>query len=85
MHALCSGSPLTLASLKGLVEVYVARNDERIKELVAERRPGRPKQPELLDLEDKRRMDDKEFESGMGTFTCSHLPRMAGDLSWVNI
>jgi translation machinery-associated protein 16 len=66
MHSLSSGSPLTLASLKGLIEVYIARNDERIQELIAERRPGRPKQPELLDLEEKRRMDEKEFESGMG-------------------
>ena len=74
MHALSSASPLTLASLKALVEVYVARNDARIAELIADRRPGRPKQPELLDLEDKRRMDEKEYESGMGMSYPSTLP-----------
>lgn len=73
MHALSSGSPLTLASLKALVEVYIARNDARIEKLIADRRPGRPKQPELLDLEEKRRVDSKEFDSGMGTSTLPHL------------
>jgi hypothetical protein len=46
--------------------VYIARNDTRIEELTAERRPGRPKEKELLELEDLRKREAKEFETGFG-------------------
>lgn len=66
MHALTSPLPLTLASLKALVEIYLERNDLRIAELEGERRPGRPKAKELIELEERRAAESKEYETGFG-------------------
>lgn len=73
MHAIDSPSPLTLASLKAVIEVYIGRNDARIEELTAERRAGRPKTTELLDLEERRRLDMTEFETGIGKLHRFHF------------
>ena len=67
LHALSSAQPLTLASLKALIaEVFITRNDPRIQELAAERRPGRPKTTEHLEMEELRRREQTEFETGFG-------------------
>lgn len=69
MHSLSSPNPLTLSSLKALItEVYLKRHDPRIEELTRERRPGRPKPKELLDLEEVKRRETGEYETGMGGF-----------------
>jgi len=68
-HALSSHLPLSLPSLRALIsEVYLKRNDERIEELVAERRAGRPKSKELLDMEEVKRQEMAEWETGLGRF-----------------
>lgn len=67
MHALEGPEPLTLAELRVLVtDSFIARNDERIAELNAERRAGRPKGKELLELEEVRRVESAEWETGFG-------------------
>ncbi|BEI81315.1 hypothetical protein CcaverHIS002_0204750 [Cutaneotrichosporon cavernicola] len=65
MHTLEGPEGLTLAQLRALVtDVFLARNDERIEELMSERRAGRPKATELVDLEELRRVENAEWESG---------------------
>lgn len=67
IHSLSSPNPLTLPSLKALItEVYLKRHDPRIEELIRERRPGRPKPKELLDLEEVKKREAGEYETGMG-------------------
>lgn len=48
--------------------MYLKRHDPRIEELTRERRPGRPKPKELLDLEEVKRRETGEYETGMGGF-----------------
>ncbi|RXK41655.1 hypothetical protein M231_01155 [Tremella mesenterica] len=68
LHSLSSASPLSLPSLRALiVDVYLARNDARLHELEAERRPGRPKLKELVDLEEIKRVEWAEWETGFAT------------------
>lgn len=50
------------------MEIYINRHDERISELLTARRPGRPKEKELLELEEAKRRDGKEWETGFGKF-----------------
>lgn len=70
IHSLSSPNPLTLPSLKALItEVYLKRHDPRIEELTRERRPGRPKPKELLDLEEVKKRETGEYETGMGGFS----------------
>ncbi|KLT44193.1 hypothetical protein CC85DRAFT_234130, partial [Cutaneotrichosporon oleaginosum] len=65
MHSLESPDALTLPQLCALItDTFIARNDERIAELNAERRPGRPKVKELLELEELRRVESAEWETG---------------------
>jgi translation machinery-associated protein 16 len=65
-----SAHPLSLPSLHALIAtVYLARHDDRIAELENERRPGRPKAKELLELEDVRKRERSEYETGIGQFT----------------
>lgn len=67
LHALSSSQALSLPSLKALIaEVFITRNDPRIEELTAERRAGRPKTTEHLELEELRRREQTEFETGFG-------------------
>lgn len=73
LHSLTSPHPLSLASLRALIStVYLTRHDDRIKELDGERRAGRPKAKEQLELEDVRKREWAEYETGMGM---SHLLR----------
>jgi translation machinery-associated protein 16 len=58
--------------LKALIDLYISRNDSRIDELTSARRPGRPKEKELLDLEEVRRRELKEFDTGFGESLSSH-------------
>ncbi|TYJ51983.1 hypothetical protein B9479_007428 [Cryptococcus floricola] len=75
LHSLSSPNPLTLESFRALVsEVYLKRNDPRIDELLAERRAGRPKQKELLELEEFRRRERSEWDSGMELPDMTHGP-----------
>jgi translation machinery-associated protein 16 len=53
-------------------EVYLTRHDDRIAELTAERRAGRPKDKELLDLEELRRKEWAEWETGIGESAAYH-------------
>lgn len=67
MHSLESPEALTLPQLRTMVtDQFIARNDERIAELNAERRPGRPKAKELLELEEIKRVESAEWETGFG-------------------
>lgn len=69
MHSLESPDALTLEQLRTMVrDVFIGRNDERIAELNAERRPGRPKVKELVDLEEVRRIELAEWETGFGEY-----------------
>jgi translation machinery-associated protein 16 len=68
MHAITSPYPLTLASLKVLVQIYIDRDELRMEELEADRRPGRPKPKELLELETRKSIETKEFETGFGEY-----------------
>ncbi|TXT13432.1 hypothetical protein VHUM_00799 [Vanrija humicola] len=65
LHSLSGPAPLSLPSLRALIsDVFLTRNDDRIAELTAERRPGRPKDKELLELEELRRVEHAEWETG---------------------
>ncbi|GMK57254.1 hypothetical protein CspeluHIS016_0400880 [Cutaneotrichosporon spelunceum] len=65
MHALEGPEAITLPQLRALItDAFIARNDERIEELTLERRAGRPKAKELLELEEVRRVENAEWESG---------------------
>lgn len=66
MHALTSPYPLTLTELKEYVEIFLSRDDIRMEELEADRRPGRPKSKEYLELESRKNAETKEFETGFG-------------------
>lgn len=85
LHSISSPNPLTLDSLKAIIEVYIDRDLPRLEELVAERRPGRPKTKEQLDLEERRRIETKEYEDGIGECDCEAMERetslvcLAGD------
>ncbi|WWD04720.1 hypothetical protein V865_002791 [Kwoniella europaea PYCC6329] len=75
LHSLSSPHPLSLASLKALItEVYLARFDSRIEELNAERRAGRPKPKELLELEEIKKREKNDYESGMEVPDLTHAP-----------
>ncbi|KAL1408379.1 translation machinery-associated protein 16 [Vanrija albida] len=65
LHSLSGPGALSLTSLRALIsDVFLTRNDDRIAELTAERRPGRPKDKELLELEELRRREHAEWETG---------------------
>lgn len=82
LYSLSSPHPLSLASLKALIsDVFITRNDVRIEELAAERRAGRPKIKEQLEMEEMKRREQAEYETGFGAFVpplylflSSHLP-----------
>ncbi|ORY31416.1 hypothetical protein BCR39DRAFT_450231, partial [Naematelia encephala] len=74
-NSLSSPHPLTVPSLKALVAlVYLTRYDTRIEELVAERRPGRPKAKELSELEEVKARETKEYETGLEVPDLTHPP-----------
>ncbi|WWC88820.1 uncharacterized protein L201_003733 [Kwoniella dendrophila CBS 6074] len=85
LHSLSSPHPLSIESLKALIsEVYLARFDQRIEELISERRPGRPKPKELLELEEIKKRETKEFETGMEVPDLTHSPTCRLLYSWLN-
>ncbi|KIR60280.1 hypothetical protein I312_105550 [Cryptococcus bacillisporus CA1280] len=85
IHSLSSPNPLTLSSLKALItEVYLKRHDPRIEELTRERRPGRPKPKELLDLEEVKRRETGEYETGMEVPDLTHPPTTLLIHSWLS-
>lgn len=62
-----SPEPLTLPQLRGLItDVYLARLDDEVNQLVAERRAGRPKSKDLVDLEEIKRREAAEWVTGFG-------------------
>lgn len=72
LWALSSGHPQSVESIKELItDVYLARFDERINELQAERRPGRPKAKEQSELEEKKKEEEAEYETGLGKLASS--------------
>ncbi|OWZ61006.1 translation machinery-associated protein 16 [Cryptococcus neoformans Bt85] len=85
IHSLSSPNPLTLPSLKALItEVYLKRHDPRIEELTRERRPGRPKPKELLDLEEVKKRETGEYETGMEVPDLTHPPTTLLIHSWLS-
>ena len=74
MHSLSSSSALTLDSLRALIhDVYLTRFDARIAELRGQRRDGRPKGKELGELEEVRRREWTEWETGLGEWAVCSL------------
>lgn len=56
--------PLEKEKIQALVQDYLARGDEELEKLKAERRTGRPASTRQTLLEQQRKMEEKEFESG---------------------
>lgn len=56
--------PLETEKIQALVQEYLERGDEELEELKAERRTGRPASTRQTLLEQQRKMDEKEYESG---------------------
>lgn len=56
--------PLALDEIRALVEEFLARHDEDLEVLKAERRSGRPASTRQTLLEQQRAMEGKEYESG---------------------
>ncbi|KAK3073286.1 translation machinery-associated protein 16 [Teratosphaeriaceae sp. CCFEE 6253] len=56
--------PLDVASIQELVLQYLARNENQLAQLKAERRPGRPASTALTLLEQESKVEGKEYESG---------------------
>ncbi|WVQ81066.1 hypothetical protein IAT38_003173 [Cryptococcus sp. DSM 104549] len=84
LHSLSSQHPLSLESFRALIsEVYIKRHDPRIDELVEERRPGRPKPKELLELEELRSRERTEYETGMEVPDLTHAPNTRLMWSWI--
>nr|ODN86889.1 translation machinery-associated protein 16 [Cryptococcus depauperatus CBS 7841] len=84
IYSLSSQNPITLESLKALItEVYLKRHDNRIAELTAERRAGRPKPKELSDLEEEKRRETSEYETGMEVPDLTHAPTSHLIYSWI--
>ena len=86
LHSLPSTHPLSLPALRELItDVYLTRNDVRISELESERRPGRPKDKELLKLEEARKSECAEWETGLGGCCLSHTSTHFPFLQWLLI
>lgn len=56
--------PLEIEKIQALVQDYLARGDQELEQLKAERRTGRPASTRQTLLEQQRKMEEKEFESG---------------------
>ncbi|TKA75285.1 hypothetical protein B0A55_05077 [Friedmanniomyces simplex] len=56
--------PLDLESIQALITEYLKRNDEEIEQLKAERRVGRPPSTRFTILEQEKKVEGKEYESG---------------------
>ncbi|WVF69317.1 hypothetical protein IAT40_004093 [Kwoniella sp. CBS 6097] len=85
LHSLTSPHPLSLPSLKALItEVYIARHDDRINELMGERRPGRPKSKELMELEEVKKREMAEYETGMEVPDLTDAPTVRLMYTWLS-
>ena len=56
--------PMVMEDIQALIPEYLARNDEEIDLLKAERRPGRPASNRQTLLEDLKKTEDREYDSG---------------------
>lgn len=56
--------PLEADHIQNLVKDYLARGDEEIETLKAERRAGRPASTRQMILEQQRKLEEAEYESG---------------------
>ncbi|ORX40219.1 hypothetical protein BD324DRAFT_616940 [Kockovaella imperatae] len=75
LHSLPSSHPLSLPALRELItDVYLARHDARISELEGQRRSGRPKDKELIDLEEIKKREQAEWETGIEVPDLTHGP-----------
>jgi translation machinery-associated protein 16 len=84
MQQVQSATALSLPELRALIsETFLGRNDARVAELNAERRPGRPKLKEHLDLEELRRVEEAEWDSGFGEYNKEEeCGMMGGSCLW---
>ncbi|KAF2481826.1 translation machinery-associated protein 16 [Neohortaea acidophila] len=57
--------PLGLEEVQEIVEEYLARHDEELEQLKAERRAGRPPSTRQTLLEQQKTVDAQEYESGL--------------------
>jgi translation machinery-associated protein 16 len=56
--------PMNVDGIQALISEYLARNDEDIALLKAERRPGRPASTRQTLLEDLKKTEEREYDSG---------------------
>lgn len=56
--------PWEIGRIQSLIQEYVERSDEDLDQLRSERRAGRPPSTRQTLLEQQRRADEKEYESG---------------------
>ncbi|KAJ3107325.1 hypothetical protein HDU96_007940 [Phlyctochytrium bullatum] len=54
----------TLEMAHDIIEQYIARNDDEIKEMTESLRPGKPKPPKLIQLQSLREKDVQEYNAG---------------------
>lgn len=79
MQHVTSATPMTLTELRALVyDGFIGRNASRIAEFEAERRAGRAKVKEHLELEELRRVEEAEWESGFGEYDQESSTRKLG-------
>lgn len=56
--------PLEMETIQSLISEYLARNDAELDLLKAERRPGRPASNRQALLEEHKKTEEREYESG---------------------
>jgi translation machinery-associated protein 16 len=56
--------PIVMEDIQALISEHLARNDEEIDLLKAERRPGRPASNRQTMLEDLKKTEEREYDSG---------------------
>lgn len=56
--------PIVMEEIQALISEHLARNDEEIDVLKAERRPGRPASNRQTMLEDLKKTEEREYDSG---------------------
>ncbi|KAK0269500.1 translation machinery-associated protein 16 [Friedmanniomyces endolithicus] len=56
--------PLDIEAIQALITEFLKRNDEEIEQLKAERRVGRPPSTRSTMLEQEKKVEGKEYESG---------------------
>ncbi|KAK5734336.1 translation machinery-associated protein 16 [Elasticomyces elasticus] len=56
--------PLDVAAIQAIIVEFLKRNDEEIEQLKSERRAGRPPSTRFTILEQEKKSEGKEYESG---------------------